>query len=294
MANAAKLKGRIPYRGFHIGLPGSGKTGGLASLANAGYKLRILDMGGNPESLLEYVDERALANIDIVTLADKMKNGDKYIEAVGIPTAFNNANKMLIEWKYTDEDGEEVNLGRSTDWGQDTIVVVDDGSGLAAAVFARALKMNNKTKSNVTSAIWGHAVSDYNNFIDILRSQNHHVIVNIHQQMIGPQDFLAQGDDSVVKEKKLEAISQNLIPTRWYPIAVTKPQAQNVHGKLPIMLHFEKTIKFGKEQRVIDTVGGVDIDVKIPGKELKKSYNVETGMAEIFEALGHKAPGLGK
>lgn len=289
---ADKLKGTTPYRAFHIGLPGSAKTGSLAALANVGYKLRVLDVGGNPESLLEYVDERALPNIDIVTLTDKMRNGDKYVETVGIPEAFNNMCHMLAEWKYKEEDGTEVNLGKSKDWGRDTIVVIDDGTGLAKAIFRRAMKMNNKTPSNVTSSVWGHAVADYNNFISMLRDKEHHLIINVHQQMLGPQDFLAQGDDEKVKEKKLEAIAHDLIPTRWYPIAVTKPQAQNVHGQLPIMLHFEKTTKLGKEVRLIETQAGMDIDVKIPGKNLKSTYPIETGLADIFSAMGFEAPGF--
>lgn len=291
---ADKLKGKKPYRAFHIGLPGSAKTGALAALANVGYKLRILDLGGNPESLLEYADEKALPNIDIVTLTDRMRNGDKYVEVVGIPEAFNNVCQMLIEWKYKDEDGTEVNLGKSADWGMDTIVVIDDGSGLAKAVFRKAMKMNNKTPSNITSSVWGHAVADYNNFLSILTSKNHHVIVNVHQQMLGPKDFIAQGDEDEVKEKKLEAIANDLIPTRWYPIAVTKPQSQNVHGQMPTMLHFEKTQRLGKTVRLIETVGETNIDVKIPVKGLKKEYPIETGLADIFSAMGFEAPGFGK
>lgn len=294
MASGAKLKGATPYRGFHIGYPGSGKTGALASLANAGYKLRIISFEGNYEPLLNYVDAKALPNIDIVTLQDRMRNGDKYVEVMGIPEAFNNAMKLLTEWKYKEDDGSEVNLGKSADWGLDTVVVIDSLTSLAMAVKARAMKMNNKNPSNMTSAVWGHAVMDLSNFIDVLKrdDKRYHLIINSHKQILGPSDFLAQGDDEAVKEKKLEMIQQGMIPPRIYPVSVTKPNSQNVHGMLPIMLEFDKTSKLGKDVRLIRTVSGPEIDVKIPGKDLKKDYPVETGLADIFQALGYKAPGL--
>ena len=95
MANAGKLKDSTPYRGFHIGYPGSGKTGALAALANVGYKLRVLDYGGNFQSLVGFADDRALPNIDIVSLQDRLRNGDSYVEVMGIPEAFNRGLELM-------------------------------------------------------------------------------------------------------------------------------------------------------------------------------------------------------
>lgn len=293
MANAGKIKGTIPYRGFHIGYPGSGKTGALVSLANAGYKIRMLDFEGNLQPLLNFVDERALPNIDIVTCQDKMRNGD-YVGVNGIPQAFNQACKMLIEWKYTDDDGTEVNLGKSTDWGNDTILAVDSMTSLALAIKNRAMVACNKTPSTMSTAVWLRAVSDFENFMDLLKEERkrYHLIVNCHKQILGPSDFLAQGDDDEVKEEKLKMIKDGMIPPRIYPISITKPNAQKVHGALPTMLEFEKTTFQGKDVRIIKTTSGPEIDIKVPGKNLKKQYPIETGLAEIFEALGYKAPGF--
>lgn len=291
MASLKDLKSR-PYRAFHIGYPGSGKTGALASLANVGYKIRVLDFEGNFQSLASFADDRA--DIDVITLQDKIRNGDKYVEVHGIPEAFNNAVTMMKEWKYKDDDGNEVNLGKSSEWGSDTVVVIDSLTTMGAAAKARAMKMNNKTPSNMTSAVWGHAVADVNNFIELLKADRNrfHLIINSHKQILGPSDFLAQGDDEVVKEKKLEMIQQGMIPPRIYPVGVTKPSSQNIHGALPIMLEFEKTTKQGRDVRLINTTSGPQLDVKIPGKNLKASYGIENGLAELFEALGYKAPGL--
>lgn len=296
MASGASLKGRTPYRGFHIGFPGSGKTGALAALLNVGYKVRVLDFEGNFAPLIGFAEERGLANLDVVTLQDKMRNGDKYVEIFGIPEAFNNAMRMLQEWKYKDDDGNEVNLGKSADWGPDTIVVVDSLTSLAKTTKDRAMKMNNKTPATFTSAVWGHAGADLNNFIETLKrdDKRYHLIINTHKQVLGPADFIAQGDDDVVKEEKLKMIKDGMIPPRIYPVSITKPNSQTIHGMLPTMLEFVKTNKLGKDVRLINTVSGPEIDVKIPGKGLKASYGIETGLAEIFEALGYKAPGFAK
>ena len=294
MASGAALKGRTPYRAFHIGYPGSGKTGALASLLNVGYKVRVLDFEGNFQPLIGFADERGLANLDVITFQDRFRNGDKYMEVIGIPEAFNNSMRMLQEWKYKDEDGTEINLGKSAEWGPDTILVVDSLTSLAMTIKSRAMKMNNKTPANMTSAVWGHMVADLEKFIDTLKADHrrHHLIINTHKQILGPSDFIQQGDDEEVKEKKLEMIKEGMIPPRIYPVSVTKPNSQNVHGMLPTMLEFEKVTKLGQDVRLINTVAGPQIDVKIPMKGLKKTYGIETGLAEIMEAMGYKAPGF--
>lgn len=285
----------IPYRAFHIGYPGSGKTGALAALANLGYKLRILDYDGNIQPLQGYVDPRVLADrqrVDVVTLQDKMKNNDKYVAVDGMPVAFNRGLELMKEWKYKDENGEEVSLGKSADWGMETIVVIDTLTTMGAMAKNRAMVMNNKTPSNMTSAVWGAAVADVNNMINIMKTGRFHLIINTHKQTLGPADFIQQGDAEEVKEKKLEMIGDGMIPPRIYPVGVTKPSSQTIHGALPIMLEFSKTTKLGKEVRIIDTVGSSLIDVKMPGRGLKKEYPIETGLADIFEAMGYKAPGF--
>ena len=297
MASGAKLLGTSPYRGFHIGWPGSGKTGALASLANAGYKLRVLDFEGNFAPLVNFVDERVLADpsrIDIVTLQDQLRNHDKYVEVVGIPDAFNRGLELLKEWKYKDDDGTEINLGRSADWGPDTVVVVDSATSFGEAAKRRQIKMQSKTPITMTDTVWGAAVADFNNALEIMKrmDKKYHLIINCHKQMLGPQNFIARGDSDEIKKEKLEAIKDGMIPTRIYPVGVSKPQAQVLHGMLPTMLEFEKVTKVGKECRIIRTVSGPEIDVKIPSNKLKTEYPIETGLADIFSLLGYKAPGF--
>lgn len=291
---------RTPYRGFHIGWPGSGKTGAIVSLLNAGYKVRVIDWTGNWAPLAAYADDRALDNLDVITLQDKFT---AEMKPLGVPTAFQDAAKLLKEgWKYKDEDGNEVDLGKSAEWGPDTVLVLDELTTMSKAAVNRAMVLSNKTPSTMTSAVWGQAVKDVNTLISLAKADKNqfHLIVNAHKQMIGPQDMLMQGTKdnaeqaAMVNDTIVQMARDEMLPVRVYPVSVTRNSSQTIHGELPIMLEFEKTQKAGKDMRVIKTTGGPEIDIKIPGKGLKPSYPIETGLAEIFEALGYKAPGFGK
>lgn len=299
MADVRKLRGKTSYRGFHIGYPGSGKTGALAALANVGYKLRVLDFEGNYEPLIGFCNDNV--DVDIVTLQDKIDEGEKYLNVVGIPQAFNKALKLMNHWKWKGDDGNEVDLGDPKDWGPDHIVVVDSLTSLKDAIKRRAIKMGNVSPQDMRSATWGHGVADLMNFIEKLKNaeRRYHLVINCHKQIIGPKDFIEQEDIQMAKkghdeilESKLDMIKTGMIEPRVYPVAMTKNNSQHVHGQLPFMLEFEKVEQAGRVRRIIKTESGAEIDVKAPSAKLKKSYGVETGMAEIFETLGYQAPGF--
>src|ERR1700733_9823756 len=145
MTNAATLLRNPALPILVVGYPGTAKTGSLASLLNAGYKLRMIDFDGNADPLLQYADTAMLKNLDIAYFEDRMRSGQSFIEPVGIPTAFANALRQLDDWKTQDAEGKEVSLGSSSDWGPDTIVVLDSLTKMGDAAFRRAMKLLNKT-----------------------------------------------------------------------------------------------------------------------------------------------------
>ncbi len=296
-ADKIKAKGKS-FRGILAGYPGAGKTGALASLLNAGYKVRMIDYEGNYDPLLEYVDPRAMVNLDIVTLQDKISTDGDKIQPQGIPTAFNRTLELLKEWKYTDEDGEAVNLGKSADWGPDTVVVIDSMTGLGEAALRLSMKMNNKTPSNLTPGVYQDAVTRAMWTLDVLKrdDRNYHLIVLAHLFLYGPQDVItmddAKSDNKPVRDAKLEAIELDLVPTKLLPKGVTKNNSNDIAGKLPTLLLVERAKLVGKDTRIIRTVSDLPVDVKLPLRGAKPYYPVDTGMAEIFKAMGHKAPGF--
>src|SRR5262245_20531699 len=135
MANAADLLKNLPARILIVGYPGAGKTGALASLANAGFKLRIIayDKLANMAPLFAYVHSDKLTNIDIVALEDKMRATPNGMEPAGVPQAFAQGLNLMERWKYKNPDGTEVDLGKPAEWGPDTIVVLDTLTAMGEA-----------------------------------------------------------------------------------------------------------------------------------------------------------------
>ena len=279
----------IPARILMLGWQGGGKTGALACLANAGFKLRILDFDGKQGHPLErYIKRECLANVDVVTLADKLRDTQKFIGVSGLPTAFSGAFKLMDHWRYTRRDGLdeiEVDLGRSRDWGPDTIVVLDTGTAMGRAAKRRTLALNNRTPLNARDSDWGAAMEDEAAFLEKLcsLSNRHHVIVNYHMKWLGPREE-RKGDADAVKDiKEREA---DLIPTRLYPSAMgSKNAPQNIGQYFHTTLLVEpKYLAGGKVKRMIYTQPRPELDLKLAA-DLDAALPLETGLLTIFSAL---------
>mgnify|MGYP003392999573 CR=1 FL=1 len=286
------------FRGLITGYPGAGKTSSLASIANAGFKLRILDFDGNPESVIQYTKPELRGNIDVISFEDKLAMLGGFIGVAGIPNAFPAAFKALDDWRYEDADGEAdktgkkwISLGSSRDWGSDTVVVLDGLTGLSSAAMAHARAILNKTPLNTTRACWGLAAANVEAFISRLTSmQNkHHVVVISHLKIIGPEGE-QDGDSDFTKE--LKEAKAGIIPTRLFPSAIGRQLPQNVAGHFPVVIAAEAKAYGGKVRRVLVASARPDQDTKLPIADLDKlgDLPIETGLWDIFQALGVKAP----
>jgi hypothetical protein len=281
---ADKIAKRQPVRMLIVGYPGTAKTGMIASLLNVGYKVRMLDYDGNSQSLIQFTDEDKLKNLDIVYLEDKMRNGDRFIEPNGTPTAFKQGLDMLDHWKYKEPDGTEVDLGRSKDWGCDTIVVLDSLTSMGGASFRRQQSLSNKTPVNTTEQVWGVAMAQQEAFIQRLTSEthHHHVIVLAHLKMVGPKD-LRKDDDDLTKELK-QAVA-DLVPTRLFASALGRALPPTIGGEFPLLIEASNEFKGGKVERIIRTVPRPELDLKVPSKVSFDKASVKDGLARIFAEL---------
>lgn len=281
---ADKIAAKQPVRMMIVGYPGTAKTGMIASLANAGYKIRMIDYDGNSQSLLTYTDKDKLANIDIVYLEDKMRNGERFIETTGIPTAFREGLNMMDNWKYKEPDGAEVDLGRSKDWGCDTIIVLDSITTMGLASFRRQQSLSNKTPLNTTEQVWGLAMAQQEAFIEKLTSEtnNFHTIVLAHLKIVGPKD-LRKEDEDITKAIKSEL--QELIPNRLFPSALGKALPPVIGGHFPILIEAANEFKATGTKRIIRVVPRPELDLKLPSKVSFDKADISDGLAKIFAEL---------
>lgn len=286
MANAAALKLIQPVRMLIVGYPKAGKTGGLAPLLNAGFKMRFLDLDGNYEPLLNYADEDKLTNLDILSFEDQiaMSAGNQFATVVGKPMAYANALNALDHWKYKEADGTEVDLGRSKDWGPDTIVVLDSLTALGQAAFNRSMHLQNKTPLTITDRVWGFAMSEQLNFIKRLMStaNQHHTIVLAHLKMLGPKE-IRKGDDVVTQQAKTELA--DLIATRYYPNALGRELPQNIGAEFPMIVEMKNKVVNRKEKHIITTVAREELDLGVPNAAIPAELEIHDGMIRLFETL---------
>lgn len=102
-----------------IGHSGSGKSGALASLANEGYELFIVDFDNGLDPLYHFVEPQFRKNVHFHTLQDQLSavTGETQIVKAD---AFSRAMRLLADWQ---EDGKS--LGSPLTWGPDKVVVID-------------------------------------------------------------------------------------------------------------------------------------------------------------------------
>ena len=93
-----------------VGDSGSGKTASLATLANAGYKLRILDFDNGLDILPEFLTETGVNNVSYVTLKDPM----------GRAEAFRKGATLISNWKDEDEE-----YGPVSKWPNKDVLVIE-------------------------------------------------------------------------------------------------------------------------------------------------------------------------
>lgn len=291
MANLHELP-KPPVRLLLSGFPGSGKTGALACLANAGWKLRIIDMDGNYDILAHLCNKDT--DVDIVSLEDPLRMGSRTMAPDGIPTAFINADKMLDRWRYKAPDGEQwTDLGASREWGPDHIVVLDGLTGLSSACWYRAIVLTGSSSTGDQRRVYQVAADEQLAFIRRLTNPRNkfHFICISHLKLVGPQDIGRQDDEAVREFKKFAA---EAIPTRLYPTAIGRQLSQQFAGEFPTHVRALTEDVGGKIRRSLCYLPTPEVDLKVPvaPEAIKSLGKLEAadGLLKILAALGHSPP----
>jgi len=245
----------------------SGKTGSLVSLVKAGYKLRILDLY-NKLDPLKYFALRdcpeAITNVEFRTLRDKRKTGAAGVVISGQPKAYIDTIKMLDRWKYTAEDGTEVDLGSPAEWGPDCILVIDSLSRLCDAAYdwREPLTPVGKSGERDGRAVYGDAQDAIENLLAMLTGpgMETNVIVIAHGMYMDLPDGTAKIFPQGVGQKLSPKIPQ------YFPAVI---RYKNLNGKKSIQL---------KSDAMIDLANPAPF-------AMPETLGIETGLAEFFAVL---------
>lgn len=272
-----------------VGDSGSGKTGALASLAAAGYNLRILDADNGIDLLLDYLrnpasmyfkkDPRSIERVAYTVCSDKMRTIGGQIfpmEARAWPLLIS----RLEHWKEpATADAPAIDFGRLTSWTEQDILVIDSMSFTATAAHNFVLQMNGNlggaktpTQNEARRNIWA-AQNMLRDMLAMLYDSNVkcNVIVTAHITFVNE-----------LGEKPADGQSQ----MQGYPSAIGRALSPHIPRYFNTVL-FAKTVGSGPAARhkIYTTPQGV-VNVKSSAPlSVAPEYPLETGLADYFSAL---------
>lgn len=255
---------------LNIGESGSGKTGALASLAEAGYRLWILDYDNGLDILANLLrdDPEALSRVTYETLRDATSNINGVLKIKSPPMAYKNAGKTLSAW----------NIAAFTPL---DVIVIDSLTTLSEAAFNEALSKANRLNEHPQQTDYGWMADSVKLLIDTLtdESLNCNLVVNTHVRYLGVEEEAMVGDAK----------------TRVISTVTGVPNAKGQEIPRTIARYFNtvvlsRTVGSGPgTRRMITTQPQGTVAVKTSNPvNVKPSYKIEDGLAPLFaDILGH-------
>lgn len=256
---------------------GAGKTGALASLAEAGYSLRMLDLDNNAGILRNYLTKpnspyvKRKADIaknltSVVSLSEPRVNrsGSMVIEKAVV---WSRVSSLLANW----EDNEQ-KFGSITTWGEKDVLVVDTFTRLSTAAMNFQLAMNGTLNKKPTLYDYGDAQHLLQSFLEIINAPEVRcsVVLNCHIDKV---------DDPVTN-----------VPTE-YPMSIGNKLAPKIATYFPELLRIAKVRKDGKIVHVFQTVATGTLGVKSSAPfDVRPEYPIESGLADYFAAVRGTEP----
>lgn len=259
MGKLSNHQSSITTKMLNLGDPGSGKTGALASLAEAGYNLRIIDLDNGLDILKNLLAAKpeAEARVEFETITDKMRSvGGKLMPAKA--TVWTRAVGLLQDWKT-----DSANFGAVSTWGTKDILVIDSLTHLANAAMNFQLQMNARLGQAPQQQDWYQAQQLLLGLIQTLYDEGVkcNVIINCHVVFIGEEGG----------------------PQRGYPATLGKALSPQI-GSYFNSIVMSKTTGTGANEKhriLTRSNGGIELKTSAPGR-VKGEYGIETGLAEYF------------
>lgn len=258
---------------LNIGHSGTGKTGALACLAKAGYKINILDFDNGLDILknLLHDDAAALDRVTFETFTDDMQATNGRFVAKGVPKAFTKAMDGLTKWKFPISDGsdETYNLGNIATWGTDTICVIDS-LGLAAEAALRYNRQvnGNQFSNHIHQEDYGQAMDRILGMIQMITSNavKCHLIVNSH---------ITFSDD------EMSGVKQG------FPRTIGSKLSPKIAGYFNSLILTTAVASKSDTKRVFLTNSEVGFGLKLPvlPGTVPNRLPLENGLATLFETL---------
>ncbi len=240
-----------------IGDSGAGKTGALASLAAAGYKLRIVDMDNGIAPLREIIKKQhpgVKIDVQFETFRDEFKATAFGTSLVMPAKAYMKASQTMNKWT----DGT-----KPSEWGSEYIYIVDSFTLLCQAA-------RNQAESLAPN------VKDPRQWFYSAQQAGEHFLAAI----FGP-NFKT----NVIVLTHITDIEQNDGTKRGFPSAIGQALSRHIAKYLNDLFIVETKGQGSNRKRIIRTVPNGQTDAKSAALSLPSELPVESGLATIFETL---------
>ncbi len=281
---------------IYLGDSGSGKTGSLMSLAAAGYNVRVLDVDKGVQILKDYATSKVDMNgkPNIYTHAkpgmwteEQAKTIARRINYVSISETFTNTGgnivckgdswqkilAQLTEWK----DGDK-SLGKLETWTSNEVLAIDSFSRCCDARMYMELALNGRAVSGRQQQDYWKVQDGIERFLELLVAYDAatkkgipcHVILICHIDYVEKDDGTVRGMPQSMGKALGPKIAQH-----FNHALLAKSTGQGTMAKRKIFTQ---------------TTGTIDLKNAAPLK-VKPEYDLETGLAEYFQAVLGKGPG---
>lgn len=269
-----------PIKMLCIGETGSGKTGALASLLDAGFNVRILDLDNGAEALINLITDPksrykkdSISRLSYITITEPMRVMQGRIVPAKA-TVWNRAVASIENWKSETPTKQE--LGPISKWTDQDILVVDTLGTLGTAAQNFHLMMNGELGKPRTQNEWrrdiGSAQSLLDTFLQLIfdESIKCNVIINTHIVYAKEDGTLPKPDEA---DSRLFG----------FPSAIGRALSPKI-GKY--FNHLLMIRREGESRRLWtkSPLGNVNLKSGAPLK-VKDSYDITTGLAEYFTAI---------
>jgi len=273
-----------------IGDSGAGKSGSLASLAAAGYKLRILDLDNGLDVLKSYLTDprsryvqanpKCAENVHFETLTDPMKNINGRLTPAKA-TVWRKMTELLTHWKVGGD--EPYDLGKPTEWGPECILVIDSLSMLATAATNYHLFLNAALNSTRTSNEARRDIGAAQNMIRDLLQLLYDVNFNTNVIVLSHITFVTESGGKPGAEEQSST-------GQGYPSAIGRALSPHIPRWFNSMLIAKTEGSGSGAKHMIYTsgqnIGGQIVNAKNSAPlQVAAKYPLETGLADYFQAI---------
>ena len=236
---------------IYIGDSGTGKTGSLVSLLQAGYKLRILDMDNGLDSLVQFGKLAGcdLSKVEYETFRDEYRSTPAGPKIKGQPKAFTGALDQLTKWSEIEDPN--------------SFLILDTLSSFGRSAFEWAKGMNPTAKD--PRQWYGTSQAAVEDTLAMLTGKGfkQNVIVMSH----------------VNYKEVIEGVNKG------YVNAVGTALGPKIPMYFNSMILAEASGSGRNVRRRIKTLPTGVIDLKMPNPKVEAELPLETGLATIVSQL---------